>query len=74
VQEVGYRIVNVDCVISAQEPKLSPYKEALRQQVAAILSVGESQVNIKAKTGEGVGPVGEQITIEARCVALLELI
>lgn len=74
VQEAGYRLVNVDCVISAQEPKLSPYKEALRQQLAAILSVSESQVNIKAKTGEGVGPVGEQITIEARCVALLELL
>ena len=74
VQEAGYRLVNVDCVISAQEPKLSPYTEAWRQHLAAILSVGESQVNIKAKTGEGVGPVGEQITIEARCVALLELL
>jgi 2-C-methyl-D-erythritol 2,4-cyclodiphosphate synthase len=73
VQETGYRLVNLDCVISAQEPKLSPSKEAIRAQLAAILSVGESQVNIKAKTGEGVGPVGEQITIEARCVALLEL-
>jgi 2-C-methyl-D-erythritol 2,4-cyclodiphosphate synthase len=73
VQSAGYRIVNVDCVISAQEPKLSPYKEAIRQQLAAILSVSESHVNVKAKTGEGIGPVGEQITIEARCVALLEL-
>lgn len=73
VQTAGYRIVNLDCVISAQEPKLSPYKEAIRQQLAAVLAVAESQVNIKAKTGEGVGPVGEQIIIEARCVALLEL-
>jgi 2-C-methyl-D-erythritol 2,4-cyclodiphosphate synthase len=73
VQSAGYQIVNIDCVISAQEPKLSPYKEAIRQQLSAILSVSESQVNVKAKTGEGVGPVGEQIMIEARCVALLEL-
>jgi 2-C-methyl-D-erythritol 2,4-cyclodiphosphate synthase len=73
VQSAGYQIVNLDCVVSAQEPKLSPYKEAIRQQLAAILSVGESHVNLKAKTGEGVGPVGQQIMIEARCVALLEL-
>jgi 2-C-methyl-D-erythritol 2,4-cyclodiphosphate synthase len=73
VQTAGYRIVNLDCVIFVQEPKLSPYKEAIKSQLAAILSVGESQVNVKAKTGEGVGPVGEQIMIEARCVALLEL-
>jgi 2-C-methyl-D-erythritol 2,4-cyclodiphosphate synthase len=73
VQSAGYRIVNLDCVIWAQEPKLSPYKEAIRQQLAAILTASESQVNVKAKTGEGVGPVGEQAIIEARCVALLEL-
>lgn len=73
VKQGGYSIVNLDCVISAQEPKLSPYKEAIRQQLAAILSVSESQLNVKAKTGEGVGPVGEQITIQAHCVALLEL-
>jgi 2-C-methyl-D-erythritol 2,4-cyclodiphosphate synthase len=73
VKQGGYSIVNLDCVISAQEPKLSPYKEAIRQQLAAILSVSESQLNVKAKTGEGVGPVGEQIIIQAHCVALLEL-
>lgn len=74
VQSLGYRIINVDCVVAAQRPKLSPYKGAIIQNLAAVLAVGESQVNVKAKTGEGVGPVGEQIVIEARCVALLELI
>jgi 2-C-methyl-D-erythritol 2,4-cyclodiphosphate synthase len=73
VKQGGYSIVNLDCVISAQEPKLSPYKAAIRQQLAAILSVPESQLNVKAKTGEGVGPVGEQFIIQAHCVALLEL-
>jgi 2-C-methyl-D-erythritol 2,4-cyclodiphosphate synthase len=73
VQQAGYRIVNLDCVISAEQPKLSPYKEAIRGQLAAILSVSEQQVNVKAKTGEGVGPVGEQTIIQAHCVALLEL-
>ena len=74
VNATGYRVVNLDCVVAAQEPKLSPYKSAIVQQLAAILGVGESQVNVKAKTGEGIGPVGDQIIIEARCVALLELI
>lgn len=73
VQAAGYSLVNLDCVISAQEPQLSPYKKAICQQLAAILSAAESQVNVKAKTGEGVGPVGEQFIIQARCVALLEL-
>jgi len=73
VQTAGYSIVNLDCVILTQEPKLSPYKKAIRGQLATILSVAESQVNVKAKTGEGVGPVGEQLIIQAQCVALLEL-
>lgn len=73
VQQTGYHVVNLDCVISAQKPKLSPFKDAIRQELAAILGANPSQVNIKAKTGEGVGPVGEQTIIQARCVALLEL-
>jgi 2-C-methyl-D-erythritol 2,4-cyclodiphosphate synthase len=73
VQLSGYHVVNLDCVISAQEPKLSPYKEAIRAAIAATLSLSERQVNVKAKTGEGVGPVGEGKIIQAHCVALLEL-
>jgi 2-C-methyl-D-erythritol 2,4-cyclodiphosphate synthase len=73
VQLGGYQVVNLDCVISAQEPKLSPYKEAIRAAIAATLSLSERQVNVKAKTGEGVGPVGEGKIIRAHCVALLEL-
>ncbi len=73
VRKAGYRVMNLDCVISAQEPKLSPYKPAIRRRLAEILSVAETQVNVKAKTGEGVGPVGEQIILQAHCVALLEL-
>jgi 2-C-methyl-D-erythritol 2,4-cyclodiphosphate synthase len=74
VQAAGYAIVNLDCVVSAEKPKLSPYKEAVRERLAAILLITTDQVNIKAKTGEGVGPVGEKIIIQAHCVALLELI
>ena len=45
---------------------------AIRKRIAEILSLDINQVNVKAKTGEGVGPVGEQLAIEARCVVLLE--
>jgi len=69
--EAGYRVVNLDCVVAAEQPKLAPYKEQIRQRIAEILSLTIEQVNIKAKTGEGIGPVGEQQIIEARCVVLL---
>lgn len=68
----GYRLVNLDCVVSAQRPKLSPYKEAIAARIADILGVDVAQINLKAKTGEGAGPVGREETIEARCVALVE--
>jgi 2-C-methyl-D-erythritol 2,4-cyclodiphosphate synthase len=72
ITTAGFRIVNLDCVVSAQQPKLAPHKSVIRQRLAEILAVNVAQVNCKAKTGEGVGPVGEQLIIQARCVALLE--
>ena len=72
VEAVGYRIVNLDCVVNAQRPKLVPHKVTIRKRLAEILSVNVEQINLKSKTGEGVGPVGEQLIIQARCVALLE--
>lgn len=68
----GLRIVNLDCVVSAQQPKLAPHKETIQQRIADILALSAGQVNVKAKTGEGVGPVGEELAIDARCVVLLE--
>ena len=72
IAAAGFQIVNLDCVVHAQLPKLSAHKGAIRQRLAEILSVSCERVNFKAKTGEGVGPVGEQQIIQARCVALLE--
>jgi 2-C-methyl-D-erythritol 2,4-cyclodiphosphate synthase len=68
----GYTIVNLDCIVFAQQPKLSPYKDSLRQSVAKILQLQPEQVGVKAKTGEGVGGVGRGEIIMAQCVALLE--
>ena len=74
VREVGKRrwdIVNVDCTISAEKPRLSPHKPAIRQRVAELLEIPAENVNVKAKTGEGVGPVGRQEAIVADAVVLL---
>jgi 2-C-methyl-D-erythritol 2,4-cyclodiphosphate synthase len=74
VQAAGYRLVNLDCVVAAERPKLAPYKEPITARIAEILAVDAKQINLKAKTGEGVGPVGHEEIIEARCIALLEAI
>jgi 2-C-methyl-D-erythritol 2,4-cyclodiphosphate synthase len=71
VQAAGYRIVNLDCIVFAQRPKLSPYKETIRQRLASLLSIPTDCVGLKAKTGEAVGPVGRQEAIMAECVVLL---
>jgi 2-C-methyl-D-erythritol 2,4-cyclodiphosphate synthase len=72
VQDRGYRLVNLDCVVFAQEPKLAPHKPAIRQRVAEILETTAENIGLKAKTGEHVGPVGRGEAIMAECVALLE--
>lgn len=72
VQQAGYHVVNLDCVVAAQQPKLAPHKQGIRGRIAEILALNLDQINLKAKTGEEIGPVGEQTIIQARCVALLE--
>ena len=72
VQAAGWRLVNVDSTIIAQAPKLAPHIEAIRARLATILGVDASCVNIKAKTAEKMGPVGEGRSIEARAVVLLQ--
>jgi len=68
----GYGIVNVDAIVFVQRPKLAPYKAAMCRRIAEILDVQPEQVSLKAKTGEGIGPVGNEQAIAAQCVALLE--
>jgi 2-C-methyl-D-erythritol 2,4-cyclodiphosphate synthase len=72
VTAAGWRLVNLDCVVAAERPKISPYKENIVARVAEVLGVEPSCVGVKAKTGEGMGPVGSGELIEVRCVALLE--
>ena len=71
VANAGWQIVNLDCIVHAQQPKLSPYKTEIRQRIAEILELTRDQVGLKGKTGEGVGPVGTEEAIMAQCVALV---
>ncbi len=67
----GWRIANLDCTIHAERPKLSPHKAAIAARLAELLGVAIDQVNVKAKTGEQVGPIGRQEAIDADAVVLL---
>ena len=71
VGAAGWRVGNVDCTVVAQAPRLAPHRAAMRQRIAAALGVAEDQVNVKAKTAERIGPVGQGASIEARAVVLL---
>ena len=74
VRGAGYEIVNVDSTIVAQAPKMAPHIPAMRERIAQALSIGADRVNVKAKTAEKMGPVGEGRAIEARAVCLLAAI
>ena len=71
VQAAGWQLVNVDSTVIAQAPRLAPHREAMRQRVAQVLGLAPGAVNIKAKTAEKLGPVGQGLAIEARAVVLL---
>ncbi len=71
VREQGYQIGNVDSTVIAQAPKLAPHIDAMRRRIAQALELAPDSVNVKAKTAEKMGPVGEGLSIEARAVVLL---
>jgi 2-C-methyl-D-erythritol 2,4-cyclodiphosphate synthase len=64
-------VANVDLTVLAQAPKIAPYREAMRRQVAQLLEVGVERVNIKATTTEGLGFLGRAEGIAAQAVVLL---
>ena len=72
VRSAGWNIVNMDCIVFAEKPKILPHREQIRLRVADLLAVDSSRVWLKAKTGEGVGPIGEERAIAAECVVMLE--
>jgi 2-C-methyl-D-erythritol 2,4-cyclodiphosphate synthase len=74
VRAAGWEPVNLDCTIFAQRPKLAAHKPAIRRRLAELLSLPVESVNVKAKTGEHVGPVGREEAMEADAVVLVKRI
>ncbi len=71
VRAAGWQVANVDATVIAQAPRLAPHIPAMCRRIAQVLGLDEGLVNVKAKTAEKMGPVGEGRAIEARAVALL---
>lgn len=74
LREAGYAVVNLDATVLAQAPKLAPYRERMRENLARALSLDTSRVSVKTTTEEGLGFTGEGLGIAAHAVALLEKI
>ena len=72
IEQTGWRAVNCDVIIHAQEPKLGGHKPSIRANLSRLLRVELSCVNVKAKTGEHVGPIGRGEAIACHAVVLLE--
>lgn len=71
VRKAGYQVLDVDTVVAAQQPKLSPYRDQMRQNLAAALHIDSENVGMKATTTEHLGLEGREEGISARAVALL---
>ncbi|MDH4193000.1 MAG: 2-C-methyl-D-erythritol 2,4-cyclodiphosphate synthase [Nitrospirota bacterium] len=72
--EKGYRLVNLDTIILAQVPKLAPYMKVMQESLARVLQVAPSQVNVKVKSGEGIGMIGRAEGIATMAICLIECI
>ncbi len=72
LEEIGWKVINADCVIIAEEPKLAPYIDQMCQKIAAVLLVPQCRISVKATTTEGLGVCGREEAIAAQAVVLLE--
>jgi len=71
LDRAGWRVVNVDCTIVAERPKLAPHMAAMRAALAAALGIEGERIGLKATTNEGIGFIGREEGIAALAVALL---
>lgn len=71
VRDAGWTVGNLDCTVIAQAPRLAPYRDAMRERIAALLDVSADQVNVKGKTTERLGFTGRGEGIAASAVCLL---
>jgi 2-C-methyl-D-erythritol 2,4-cyclodiphosphate synthase len=72
LNQAGWQVVNVDVIIFAQEPKLGSAKDRIRQNLAKLLKLDSSAVNVKAKTGEKVGVIGRAEAISCQAIVLID--
>jgi 2-C-methyl-D-erythritol 2,4-cyclodiphosphate synthase len=72
LNRAGWRVVNLDVIVFAQEPKLGPIKGRIRDSIAELLGLEPSRVNVKAKTGERVGAIGRAEAMSCQAVVLIE--
>lgn len=72
IRRKGYRVNNVDVVVIAEEPKISPFIENMRKRLSNILRINEESVSVKATTNEGVGSIGRAEAIASYAVVTLE--
>lgn len=68
----GFKVVNVDCTVIAEEPKIAPYKDKMRENIALACGIPETAVNVKGKTEEGLGFTGSRAGIKALATCLIE--
>ena len=72
ILQKGYSVSNIDCTVIAQIPKLSPYIEQMRDNLARVLEIQKDRINVKATTEEGMGFTGEGMGISAHAVCLID--
>lgn len=72
IQKRGYRVVNIDATVIAQKPKLRPYIDSMRENIASTLEIDLDQINIKATTEEHLGFTGREEGISSQAVCLIE--
>ena len=72
VRQAGWQVVNLDCVIICEKPKVLPWRDAILGSLASVLEVPEERIFVKGKTSEGIGPVGKGKAVEVFAQCLLE--
>jgi 2-C-methyl-D-erythritol 2,4-cyclodiphosphate synthase len=72
VWERGFKVINADLVVMAEEPKIQPYKEAMVEKISGLLNIDKNYVGVKATTCEGLGAIGRGEGIFSQAVILLE--
>lgn len=73
MNEKNVEIINIDSVVIAEDPPLSPFKSRIKKNISEILNISSDRFNLKAKTGEGIGEIGEGKAIECYCICMVRV-